>query len=333
MSTEVVLYKYLEIVKSEFEQYFDLIFEKKYEKRIFEILFKKYVNIRYYNIRQDENLNIDLRNAIKNELDLEGKKLKQKYADEKVENIINIFTYITNFDKISKNKKNDLIIEKIEQYRKEKLGIQKESFFRLFKETLDEQMTIKRNFINKYKSDDFNLKMSLLDKDRKIYKGEIKYNIQFSSLYSNSIIKQTFETGITNEDKLFVAYNMIAAQVLEDMIKGNYEKVYIIDFTTTLLSKKVKYTRLLKIIENDYLKEKVILLINYNEFSNENKDEIYNLMRNGYKFAVTFDKESQVEENNAKRLEVFSYILIDKNTSQYKHLEKSKDIINKIIKI
>ena len=87
MNTDGILHKYLGIVKLEFEQYFDLIFEQKYEKRIFEILFKKYINIRYYNIRQEKNYNLSLKDAVNSELGLEAEKLMQKYAKDKVENI------------------------------------------------------------------------------------------------------------------------------------------------------------------------------------------------------------------------------------------------------
>jgi len=333
VSTEVITHKYLEIVKSEFEKYFDLIFEQKYEKRIFEILFKKYANIRYYNIRQEENYKLPLKDAIKNELDLECEKLIQKYAKEKVDNILNIFIYITNFDKISKSKNNDLIIEKIEQYRKEKLKLGKKTFSRLFKETLDEQMAIKRNFINKYKSDEFDLTNTLLEKNKQIYKTEMKYNIRFSNLYNKAVIKQAFETGLTNEDRLFVEYNLIATQVLEDIIKENFEKVYIIDFATTLLSKKAKLTRLLKIIGDDYLKENLILSINYNDFIEGNKEELYKIMRDGYKFAVILDKNLKITEKDIGRLEIFSYILVDEKTEAYKQISKTKDIADSIVKI
>lgn len=333
MSSEGIIHKYVNIVKTEFTQYFDLIFEKNYEKRIFEYLFKKYVSVRYFNMREETNYELTLKDAIKAELDLESERLIQKYTEEKVENIKNILIYLAGFDKITKNKKTESIIQKIVDFRKEKLDLKKTTFTRLFKETLDEQIAIKRNFINKYKSDDFDLKMTLLEKDKKIYKAEVKYNIQFSKLYSKSIIKQTFESGLTNEDRLFVEYNLAAVKVLEDIIKEDFETAYMLDFTTTLLSKKAKLTRLLKIIGDDYLKEKLVLSINYNDFEEGNKDELYKIMRQGYKFAVVLDKELKLAEKDISRLEIFSYILINEKAELYKHVSKTKDIVDNIIKI
>jgi len=333
MSAEGIIHKYANIVKTEFTQYFDLIFEEKYEKKIFEYFLKKYVELRYLNISKETNTKTTFKDAIKAEFELDAEKLEQKYSAEKVENIKNIFIYLTEFDKLTTSKKTETAIQKIVDYRKEKLGFKKATFNRLFKQTLEEQATIKRNFINKYKSDDFDLKITALEKEKNIYKVEMKCNIQFSKLYSKEIIKQTFETGLTNEDRLFVEYNLSALQVLEDIIKEEFKKTYILDFAPILISKKAKFTRLLKIIETDYLKEKLILSINYTDFEKESKDELYKIMRQGYKFAIVLDNDLKLSEKDIGRLEIFSHILVSEKAKIYNQIIKIKNIADNLIEI
>jgi len=53
-------------------------------------------------------------------------------------------------------------------------------------------------------------------------------------------------------------------------------------------------------------------------------------MRNGYKFAVIFKEDIELSEKDIKRLEIFSYILIDENISKHKQFGNTeKVIINK----
>ena len=59
---------------------------------------------------------------------------------------------------------------------------------------------------------------------------------------------------------------MTSVKVLEDIIKFNYDTNYLIDFNLSLFEKKNKLSSLLNIIDNDLLKEKISIKVNYIDY-------------------------------------------------------------------
>ena len=60
---------------------------------------------------------------------------------------------------------------------------------------------------------------------------------------------------------------------------------------------------------------------------------IYELMRNGFKIAVILDSTVNTERTEIERLNIFSYILINKDASYYDDIMKNKKILRNIIEI
>ena len=58
-------------------------------------------------------------------------------------------------------------------------------------------------------------KIDKLNQESNAYKTFLKHRIKFPEMYSNKIIEQMFNTGITNEDKLLIEYNLINLQITE----------------------------------------------------------------------------------------------------------------------
>ena len=98
------------------------------------------------------------------------------------------------------------------------------------------------------------------------------------------------------------------------------------------LKKKQKMNRLMKIINNLAIQDKISLKIRYEQF-NKNKEQIYELMRNGFKIAVILDSTVNTERTEIERLNIFSYILINKDASYYDDIMKNKKILRNIIEI
>ena len=76
---------------------------------------------------------------------------------------------------------------------------------------------------------------------------------------------------------------------------------------------------LLNIINNPAIQDKINLKITYSEFCN-NKEEIYNLMRNGYRFAVILDETFTPDYINIEKLQVFNFIIESKELRNYEKI-------------
>lgn len=325
--------KYIGIVKKELSKYVVTIFEKDYDKNIFEEIFKSYINTRYYNSDEKIKKKEDLRKVVLNELEKEKKNLLRKYDKVKVTNMCEIFTYIIYFDNVGSYKKIENIINKIVDFRIEKLNKEEnKTFSKTFGKVVHEYNNLKEEYIKKFEVDYFKLRNKKTAKDNLIL-TTLRYNIEFPKAFTSAIIEEVYNTEVTKEDKLLVEYNMVNAMLLKDIIKGEFYKEYLVEFTTTVLNKKSKLARMLKIINDENLKERINLLIDYKEFNEDIKSELYALMRQGYKIAVKLDEKDKLDEQQINRLNVFSYILINDKLNYYNNLMKVKEISKKVVKV
>ena len=123
----------------------------------------------------------------------------------------------------------------------------------------------------------------------------LDHNLKFSKVFSDYLVSKVFNSKNIKEQKSFVTYPMVAVKALQDVIKGNFTKTYIVDYVFTIVSKQKKNEKLLKYLDNDIMKEKVVLKINYNEYV-LNRDKVYELIRKhfytGVNFAVTWQNDS-----------------------------------------
>lgn len=325
--------KYISIVKKELSKYMSTIFEKDYDKNIFEELFRVYVDTRYYNLDEKIKKKEELRKVVLIELEKEKKNLLKKYDKTKVIDMCESFTYIIYFDSVGNYKKIENIVNKIIEFREEKLNKKdNKAFSKNFLKLIQENNNIKQEYIKKFDTQYFKLRNKKIEKSNLIL-TTLRYNIEFPKAFTSTIIEETYNSEVINEDKLFVEYNMVNAMLLRDIIKGEFCKEYLVEFTTTVLNKKTKLSRILKILNNENLKERVNLLIEYKEFNESNKKEIYSLMRQGYKIAVRLNEKDKLHEQQINRLNVFSYILINDKATYYKELTNVKEIAKKVVKV
>ena len=151
-------------------------------------------------------------------------------------------------------------------------------------------------------------------------------------IYSGISIEKAFNTGIIAEDKLEVEYNLITLKVLDDILKGNFKRQYIVEFAISLIDKPKKMARILNIIDNSAVQDKVSLQIKYKDFMN-NKDTIYDLMRNGFKFSVILDETFEPIYTNFEKLNIFQFTIASKNLKYFDEIIANKPIIKKLIEI
>ena len=197
---------------------------------------------------------------------------------------------------------------------------------------IEESKNSQKELLDKFDSNNFFLKMSNYKGIDYVQKVNLKYNIDFPIIYSVLAIEKAFNTGIIQEDKLFIEYYLVTVKVINDIIKGKFTKQYIVEFSESLFNKKEKINRLLKLIENPAIQDKVSIKTTYNTFI-KNKEAIYELMRNGFRIAIILDESFDIENENIEKLRIFKFILVNKNLNYCSRLMKNKDQLTNLIEV
>ena len=329
-----IMNEYIELTKKQIATYLKLVFETTYDKKYNEIYSETYINSRYYNFFSD-NENTTIRKIILEEL-----KKTQEYAisnnfqdKELIEQMYVFFCYVLYFDNVVYCKDLRNKISKISKLRKRILN--KENWE--FEEDLYREMMAineeKEKLLSRFETNQFFLKITNYKDKSNIYRVNIKHQLKFPMEYSEMAINKVFNMGITNEDKLTIEYYLIVVQIIKDIIKQNFKKQYIVEFAETLLEKPKKIKGLLNSIDNVAIQDKLSLKIRHEHFI-ENKDKVYELMREGYRFSIILDNSFEVNYKNMENLKMFKFVILNKDSKQYGEIMRFNDEIkNNIIEI
>src|SRR5574344_1263371 len=216
-------------------------------------------------------------------------------------------------------------INAINNYRLQKLKINDKSFNESFYKTIKIDLNAEVNYFKDFLTDDFNLEINKI-KNMNVYDVKIDYHIVFNNLYSKYAIINAFNTGLVNEDKLSVLYYLYAVMAVKNIIKGEFNKNYLLDFDFNLFTKKKKLNSLLNIINSDPIKDFTAIKISYNDFNNY-KNEIYDLKRDGFNFALIIDSTYIDDDINFTKLQIFKYVIINNEDYKYDRLITLSNII------
>ena len=325
--------KYIELTKKEISAYLKLVFGNKFIKKYSDIYIKKYIEIRYYNF-YDYDTSRTLRKKILDNLrDLAEELCIDNIEDrEIIDQMCIFFYYILYFDNVSRTKNIEQTIEKIYKLRKRVLEKEDEEFKEELYKLLKEYKKQKEKLLDKFNSNEFFIKFTNYPKKLNVYRVNLKFNIKFPLIYSEFAINKAFNVGLINEDKLLIEYYLVAGQVLKDVLRQNFTKEYVLEFTDKLLDKPNKLKNLLNIIENNAVKDKISIKIKYESFINY-KEKIYDLMRNGYKITIILDNSFKPDYKSIESLETFKYVIVNKDLKKYKEIISYKKRIKNIIEI
>ena len=236
-----VMKEYLKIVQEELTTYMKLIFEKKYNRKITLRYLDAYMNVRFYNFYiKDENLTFrkNYLNAIKEE---EQKILADMPKNKKlIEDMGLFFYYILYFDKISYRVDTEEIVEKLYKIRKRILKKDNPEFKKDFYNAYRIYTNRKNQFLTTFDTDKFILKIADYEGTNNANRVVLRYIIEEPTLYNTQAYETAFSEGVVSEDKLFVEYYLITTQVIQDILKGNFKKQYIVEFNPSLLKKNRK---------------------------------------------------------------------------------------------
>lgn len=329
----LVMNDYIKLVRNNINEYMKIILDHRYNKAICDEFSEVYISTIYYDSYINEKT-MKQKNRLNKNFEIKYNKLISLDSNiEKLKIIETIYAFLDYVIEIEqwyeKDKINELV-SKIDELKKE--NFQKEDME--LKERLIAQIKFnikeKQEFFTKYENKEFYLDKKKIASD--LYKINLKHNIKFPMIYSSSAINKVFNTGIINEDKLLVEYMLISIQIIEDIESGNSRQNYLLDFAGSLFDKNQKLTRLLNILENAAIQDRVSVVIDYSLFV-EYKESIYELIKLGFNVAIKLDESFNVDVLELKILTLFSHVLVNEKLKCYNELIKHRNIVKNIVKI
>ena len=325
--------KYIEITKKEVIEYLKLVFGNKFSKKYYDIYMKKYIDIRYYNF-YDYDTSKTIRKKILDNLKETAEELCIDNIEDRdiIDQMCVFFYYILYFDNVVHPKDMKKTIEKIARLRKRIFDKEDENFEQELYRIVKEYKIKKEKMLEKVNSEEFLLKLANYPKKLNIYRVNLKYKIKFPLVYSEFAINKAFNVGLINEDKLLIEYYLITKKVLEDVLRQNFTRQYVLEFSDKLLNKPNKLKNLLNIIDNTAIKDKISLKIKHELFI-ANKEKIYELIRDGFKITIILDNSFQANYKTIDTLSIFKYVIVNKDIKNYNEIVKYKKNIKNIIEI
>ena len=329
-----VMEEYLDILRKYIPKYMKTILGYKYNAEICEKFIEKYIQTRYYNYFSIQDDSLSLRKKIMQDLKKLALDLIKENPDmEKEINISAVFFYyILYFDNIILAKSIEKKIENIEKLRKKLLNKQDEFFKNELYDIVSNWNKEKLDELEKYESKEFELKITPFKDIKNVSNVKLEQNIKFPYIFSEFALDNAFSSGIINEDKLYVEYYLISVKIIKDIIRQNFKRQYIVEFADSLLEKNKKIKGILNIIENPAIQDKLSLKLRYEKYL-AYKDEIHELLRSGVKIAIIIDDSFEMEYSNIEKLNMFSYVLVDKEYKRYNEVLEYKNTIKNLIVI
>ena len=321
-----VIEEYISFNREKYLEFFKIILGSHYQKYLCSIFIDRYINVRYYN-ETNYLTEKDFVNRINKELVDLTKKLADDDNIDDIKNIVALFGYIIYFDDVGiinhdMELINTLVTDDIIKVEK------KDDLKQLIKDWYTSLKKGKEIFNNAISTKDFNLLEKRLYK--KLNYLELEHNVKISNLYSEYAIDKAYNSGIGNEDKLFVTYILASSLVLNNAINLDFSRYYLVPIASTLFEKEKKFMRLINVINNPLSKKFISIKILYSDYK-KNKSKINNLINDGYSFGIELDEKYT---GNTSELVLFPYIFVNEDSPEYEMLMREKERLkSKIIKL
>lgn len=300
-----VMKEFISFKKKSFNNYAKLCLDKYYDKTSFNKLLDLYIKIRYYDeldIMKDKSLVKKISNHL-----VENAKINITDKNKNsIKHTLYFFGFIYHLDGLMNNSNCQTIAKRINEYRTNELKLNKlddKKLTNLFENDLKRI----NNYLQEFNDNTFHINKTKISNN--LYNINLLHNINFPKLYSKYAIDNVYNRNIVLENKIFIEYYMVSATIINDIIKLKFNNNYLVDFSQTFFTKKEKMARLINIINDEIIKEKIIIKINYSTYI-DNKTIIDILINKGFKFALIIDKE--INKEDKIMLKIFSYVLNNK---------------------
>lgn len=286
---------------------------------------KDYVDGKYYNYCGNVNVEYNGKNMITRidaELKAKGDALIKKYKGndsnyaEKVKKFVNLYLLINSLeeyfrkDEDSKAKR-DVYSNKISKHLKDINDFDLKNMITKILKVQRVYASVVNHLINEQASTTFQLEFSKITGHKNLIGADLNHNIQFSKVYSDYIVKKTYNDGTVAEDKSIILVNLLLVEVLKDMYAGEFFKNYIIPIAGSIYSKSTKMERTFNILGDEYAKKNIIILLEYSDLV-ENKKVLKALKKDGFRFAVVFRYGDEIKDKDQKMLSICDYAFMDK---------------------
>jgi len=318
-----IVNEYVSFSQKAIKKYLQEILSQYFDQDVYDDLINAYINTRYYNMYPEVDSRLEVNIVYYLKKAMEHGKNDSKYR-KKAKHMFSMFKYILYFDHVCECESVRTLIHEIAEYRKEQLKIEENQFEANFYHLLKEDLTAKQDFIDQFQDKNFTVNYKRIQTGQ-IFDCQLEQNVKFSKLYSDYAIKKVLNSKEIREQNLFVIYSYVGVKILQDIIKGIFKKQYLVDYVLSLKDKPKKKKRLLNMIDNDITKEKLALKITYQDYL-ENKEEIYELTREGFHIALILDETFAFNEETKKLLKVFTF-LITSHQALYDVLKESFEVL------
>lgn len=282
---------------------------------------EEYISVRYYNNeeRKFKSLEANLNYYLK-----EKSKVLNSDADEemsfRIKNTFYLFKYILYFDNVLECESLKEKILEIDEFRNETLCLNDMLFVDNFYKLVKENELRKAKYLKSFDNEKFILDVFKTN-NSKVNKLKLNNTIKFNKIYSDYSIDKVYNEGIVNEQKIFILYYLSSLLILKNVINGEYDKNYIIDFPISIFDKEQKLNRLINIIDNELVKNNIIIRFKYSDYFLY-KEKISIWIKEGFQIAIEIDDKYNYDDSSKIWLDIFKYIIIDKNKQNYFDKEK-----------
>ena len=313
-----IIDKYIKFIKKEFNNFFKLVLNDDYSKKICNIFIDRYVDVRYYD-ETDYPKEKDFIYRINKEF-ISLYDALMGDDDNLLKNVIALFGYLICFDDTAVFERElDLINTLVED----------ENIKVIFDDESKKDLT---NWYKEFKKkkDEFNA--SIVSKDfqlvekrlcRNTFKLDLEHSVKVSNLYSEYAINKVYNSGTVYEERLFITYIMASFEALENARNANFAKHYVVDFPSSLFDKSKKIQRLMNILDNTLSKKMITVMINYEDYLNHTS-LIDSFISEGYSIGVNIDSSY---DDDYDSLIKFSYVFVNENSEFYDMIISEKDRI------
>ena len=149
-------------------------------------------------------------------------------------------------------------------------------------------------------------------------------------IFSQNAINDVYSENIVNEDKLIIEYLMLTVFNIRMILEGKFNTQYLVEFPMSLFAKRKKLDQALRIINDQSILDKIKIKVKYRDFI-IHRNEIYKLMKNGYKFAVIIDDSFIISKEHIKKLSMFNYVIISKKLKYFDEFMENADGLENLI--
>ena len=333
--TNNIMQQYIKNIKAFLIMFTKLFLEETYIEKISNEFIKTYIEARVYNYGEEGRFFYkriyDTLTKKKKEIEKDLDKKNKEKQEKALDNNLKIYQYILYIDGVRNIENMEEFLNLICEKRQSEFNIlTRKAFKNKITKLINDYQEKKVAFLQSFDTKDFSLnieKYTLIDDT---YKVNLDFNFKLPYIYSNKVIGEVYNEGTINEDKLIIEYTLLVPVCIKDIEKGDFDTKYIVEFARTLYSKEKKIKQTLKIIDNLAIQDKIIFKIYYNDFI-ENKELIYSLIQDGFKFAIIIDGSFEVTDANLRKLNIFKYMLVTKGNKNYFKIKQKEIKINNII--